>query len=79
MKKVGQITIPFAVGMTVIAGLSSYFGVLLSTQKERAAISERTARLETSIPAIREDISDIKHSLTSIQNSLIGASTASTK
>lgn len=70
----GQIQLGLASGMAIIsfvAGpLIGYFSAQMATQKDISQLSERAAKLETSVPRIEQDISDIKMSLKNIEKSL---------
>lgn len=70
----GQITITLLGAMTAIsfiaAPIIAYFSAQSATKTEIAEISERAARLETSVPLMQSDLRDIKASLQAIEKSL---------
>lgn len=70
----GQIhlTLPLAMmGISFVAApIVAYYSGQAATREEIAHISERTARLETSVPAMQQDIRDIKTSLQGIERAL---------
>ena len=70
----GQIQLTFVTGMAIIsfiaAPIVAYFSAQAATKTEIADVSERTARLETSVPLMQQDLRDIKVSLQAIEKSL---------
>ena len=70
----GQINITLIGAMAAVsfiaAPIVAYFSAQAATKTDIANVSERTARLETSIPAIQQDIRDIKTALQAIEKSL---------
>lgn len=76
----GQISVSWLIGIGVSVAVAA-FGTINVTnnrtdekvgvvQHQASMISERTAKLETSIPAIQEDIKEIKESLKGIEKAL---------
>ena len=63
-----------ATGMVAISFVASpiiaYFSAQAATKEEIASISERAAKLETSVPRMEQDIRDIRDSLKSIEKAL---------
>ena len=51
------------VGTIIATSLASYFTAQMSTQAAISNVSERTAKLETSLPRIEEDIRGIKQGM----------------
>ena len=70
----GQIQITLLGAMAAIsfiaAPIIAYFSAQAATKTEIADVSERTARLETSVPLMQQDLRDIKVSLQAIEKSL---------
>lgn len=76
----GQISIAWVIGIGVSIALAA-FGTITATnnrtddkvgaaQKETTLVSERVARLETSVPIMQADIKEIKDSLKGIERAL---------
>ena len=67
-----QMTIATTVALVsfIVAPIIAYFSAQAATKTDIANVSERTARLETSVPAIQQDIRDIKMSVQAIEKSL---------
>lgn len=57
-------------GGMLVASVASVYGIKLDAQKDVAAVSERTAKLETSVPLMQEDLRDIKDSIENIERAL---------
>ena len=70
----GQVQLTMATGMVAISFVASpiiaYFSAQAATKEEIASISERAAKLETSVPRMEQDIRDIRDSLKSIEKAL---------
>jgi len=70
----GQIQITLLGAMTAIsfiaAPIIAYFSAQAATKTDISNVSERTARLETSVPLMQSDLRDIKTSLQAIEKSL---------
>ena len=54
----------------VVAPIVAYFSAQAATKTEIAEVSERTAKLETALPLMQQDIRDIKITLQAIEKSL---------
>ena len=54
----------------VAAPIIAYFSAQAANQEAISGVSERAAKLETSVPRMEQDIRDIKDSLKSIEKAL---------
>lgn len=59
------------IGGGIVVVLASYFGAQMTVAKDISSVSERTAKLETSVPQMQNDISEIKESVNAIRDALL--------